>query len=473
MKTKHILLVLAVSLFVSSEAFCAKWDDGAKPSRKITYKKVGGVELKLHVFDPPVKATKPMGAIVFFFGGGWSGGSPNQFYNHSKYLAQHGVLAISAEYRTKGRGGVQPSECVKDGKAAVRYVRKHAKELGVDPKRIAVGGGSAGGHVAAATGTVKGFEHKDEDMSVSSRPDAMVLFNPVYDNSKNGYGYDRVKDYWKEFSPLHNIDKDTAPAIVFFGSNEKLVKQTSMKEFQAKMKKLGIKSELTIYEGPGHGFFNYGMDKNKWFLATMTETHNFLKSLGWLTGEATVEAYIGKKPAKKPGKTAAAGRVSLFDGKSLKGWDVLKCEAEVSEGDILITAGNGLVQTKGQYKDFILEFDWKNLDAKFWDSGVYFRYVDVPKNRPWPGRYQANLRKDMEGNVGGIKNATSKGMIKPCEWNKFKLTVKGADIQLEINGKVAWKATGLKFLDKGFISLQAEVPQGGKHRFRNIFITEL
>jgi acetyl esterase len=467
MKTKHILLILTVAGFLSSEALAAKWDSGAKPSRTITYKKVGDIELKLHVFDPPTKPKKPMGAIVFFFGGGWNGGSPAQFYNQSKYLAGHGVLAMSAEYRTKGRGGVQPSECVKDGKAAIRYVRKHAKELGVDPNRIASGGGSAGGHVAAATGTVKGFEHKDEDMSVSSRPNAMVLFNPVYDNSPNGYGNSRVKDYWKEFSPFHNIDKDTPPAIVFFGSAEKLVKIPVMKEFKAKMEALKIKSELTIYKGPGHGFFNYGKDNNKWFLATMTETHNFLKTLGWLTGDATVEAYIGKKPI------AATGRVSLFDGKSLKGWEVLKCEAEVSEGDILITAGNGLVQTKSQYKDFILEFDWKKLDEKFWDSGVYFRYTKVPKNRPWPGRYQANLRKGMEGNVGGIKGAASTGMIKPEEWNKFKLTVKGADVALEINGKVAWKSTGLQFLDKGYISLQAEVPGGGKHRFRNIFITEL
>lgn len=467
MKNKYILL-LAVLACICSTSF-AKWDMSIKPSRQIIYKEVGGMKLELHVFDPAPETKKPMPAIVFFFGGGWSGGSPAQFYNHSKYFAEQGILAISAQYRTKGNGKVVPSECVKDGKAAVRYVRAHAEELGVDPNRIATGGGSAGGHVAAAIGTVKGFEHEDEDMSISSRPNAMVLYNPVYDNSENGYGYERVKDYWKKFSPLHNIDKDTPPTITFFGSEEKLVKREAMEKFKSKMEAQGVRSVLKVYEGPGHGFFNYGRDKNKWFLATMIESHNFLKELGWISGEPKVEEYIEAKNSEP----VAGKRVSLFNGKTLKGWDIITCEAEVSDGDILMTGGNGLIQSKKKYKDFILEFDWKKLAEERWDSGVYFRYNEVPKNRPWPGRYQANLRFEQEGNVGGIKGATSKGLVKPEKWNSFKLKVKGSTIELEINGKSAWKADGLQDLDAGYIALQAEVPKGGKHRFRNIFITEL
>jgi len=166
-------------------------------------------------------------------------------------------------------------------------------------------------------------------------------------------------------------------------------------------------------------------------------------------------------------------RIPLFDGKTLDGWTVIKCEAEVEDGNILIKSGNGLVQTDKKYADFVLEFDWKALAEDKWDSGVYFRYNSVPEGRPWPPRYQANLRKAMEGNVGGIKGATSKGLIKEHDWNSFKLTLKGSEIELEINGKPAWKADGIKDLDKGFIALQAEVPQGGRHLFRNIFITEL
>jgi hypothetical protein len=166
-------------------------------------------------------------------------------------------------------------------------------------------------------------------------------------------------------------------------------------------------------------------------------------------------------------------RVALFDGKNLDAWAVLKCEAVVDQGEILIKAGNGLVQTRKKYSDFIIEYEWKALKDDNWDSGIYFRYDSVPENKPWPARYQANLRKGDEGNVGGLKGATSQGLFKNGEWNSFKLTVRGTTAEMQINGKPAWKATGLEGPETGYISLQAEVPNGGQNRFRNIYITEL
>ncbi len=168
----------------------------------------------------------------------------------------------------------------------------------------------------------------------------------------------------------------------------------------------------------------------------------------------------------------SAKRVALFDGKSLDGWTLLKCEATADDGDLLIVAGNGLVQTEKQYGDFILEFDWKPLREQKWDSGIYFRYTSVPEGRPWPDRYQANLLQGQEGNVNSLPAARSTGLIKPRDWNHFKLTVKGTTAALEINGMPAWQADGLG-PEKGFIAFQAEVPGGGQHRFRNIYLTEL
>ncbi len=175
---------------------------------------------------------------------------------------------------------------------------------------------------------------------------------------------------------------------------------------------------------------------------------------------------------EKTSQSPQGKRVALFDGKTLDGWTVLKCEAVVDNGDILIKAGNGLIQTEKKYGDFILEFDWKALRDDKWDSGVYFRYDSVPANRPWPGRYQVNLRQGMEGDVGALEGARSQGLMKIGQWNRFKLTVRGTEASLEFNGKSAWQADGLAGPEKGFIALQAEVPGGGQQRFRNIYLTE-
>lgn len=172
--------------------------------------------------------------------------------------------------------------------------------------------------------------------------------------------------------------------------------------------------------------------------------------------------------------TAADKPSALFDGKTLDGWDVLMCEAIVDNGEILLKDGNGLVQTRKKYGDFILELEWKALKPDKWDSGVYFRYDTVPANKPWPPRYQVNLRQGDEGNVGGIQgSAKCPHLTQPGEWNRMKLIVRGATAELEINGQPAWKADGLAGPTEGYIALQAEVPNGGQYRFRNINLTEL
>ena len=122
--------------------------DGAEV---VTFREVGGVELRLHGYKPKDwKASDRRPAIVLFFGGGWVGGTPKQFQPHAKYLASRGMVAFCAEYRTKKRGDATPFDCEADGREAVRWVRANANDWGIDPRRIAAGGGSAGGHVAAA-----------------------------------------------------------------------------------------------------------------------------------------------------------------------------------------------------------------------------------------------------------------------------------------------------------------------------------
>ena len=174
---------------------------------------------------------------------------------------------------------------MEDGKSAVRWMRANAERLGVDPNKIAAGGGSAGGHVAAAVGTVPGFEAKGEDHTVSSRPDALLLFNPVYDNGPNGYGHSRVQPNWKDICPMHNIRKGAPPTVVFLGSQDKLIPVSTAEAYDKKMEEAGSRCETHIYEGASHGFFNFGRkgkDGTDYYADTVTKMDKFLLSLGWL-----------------------------------------------------------------------------------------------------------------------------------------------------------------------------------------------
>jgi len=276
----RLLASLLISLCLTCNALAKP-----EPDRVVAYKSVGDGTLSLHIFHPQDhKSTDRSPAIVFFFGGGWNGGTPSQFYNQSEYLASRGMVAICAEYRTKKSHNTSPQECVKDGKSAVRWIRAHAAELGIDPHRLAAGGGSAGGHVAAATGTVNGFNEQGEETSVSCRPDALVLFNPVFDNSEQGYGYERVMDYWRAFSPMHNIDSDTPPTIVFLGTKDKLIPVATAEDYKRRMEAAGVRCDLHLYKDQPHGFFN----KVK-YTETVIEADKFLASLGYLQGEPTLK----------------------------------------------------------------------------------------------------------------------------------------------------------------------------------------
>ena len=269
----------------------------------VTYKTVGETKLALNIFNPEGhKASDSRAAIVFFFGGGWTSGSPGQFEQQCRYFASRGMVAITADYRVASRHQVKAAQCVADAKSAIRYVRAHAKELGVDPKRIAAGGGSAGGHIAGCTGTLPGLDEPGEDASVSSVPDAMVLFNPaltlapVDGNDFGGFGtrvgVERMGAEATAISPTHNVKAGVPPTIVFHGKADSTVPFATVEVFAAAMKKAGNRCEVAGFEGQQHGFFNFGKGDNAMFRATLTQTDKFLVSLGWLSGEPTVEKFF-------------------------------------------------------------------------------------------------------------------------------------------------------------------------------------
>lgn len=253
---------------------------------KHVYKTIDGRDLKIYVTKPADwKKTDKSPAIVFFHGGGWTGGAPGQFTEHSQYLADRGMVAFQVEYRLLNRKASDPPEtCVADATDALRWVRSKADEFGIDPDRVATGGGSAGGHLAAYLGCISS---KSDGSTISAKANAMALFNPVYDNGPKGWGTKRVGDRYPEFSPFHNVSKDDPPNIVFLGSKDNLIPVATAEAFQKAMREAGVKSELHVYEGQGHGFFNSNRDGGKWYKKTIVETDKFFVSLGWIEKQTT------------------------------------------------------------------------------------------------------------------------------------------------------------------------------------------
>ena len=246
------------------------------------YKIIHGDTLKVHIFSEAIKNQKMVRpAIVFFFGGGWVSGTPSQFYPQAEYFASLGMVAISADYRTWNKDHTSPFECVKDGKSAISWVRGHAKELHIDPNRIVASGGSAGGHVAACTALIPGYNTELENPAVSSRPDALVLFNPVIDTSPKGYGYKRLKNKYRLIDPMAHIKSGEPPTIIFIGTSDKTVPYERVVQFKKVMNQKGNMCEVLSFSGKKHGFFNYGRDHAA-FWRTVSAADHFLVQIGIL-----------------------------------------------------------------------------------------------------------------------------------------------------------------------------------------------
>ena len=270
------------------------------------YKHVDDRDLKLFVVSPPnVKPSDRRPALVFFHGGGWTGGAPTQFNTQSAYLASRGLVCVQVEYRLLEKTDkAPPLVCVQDAKSAMRWVRSHAAELGIDPARIGAGGGSAGGHLAAFVALVPGSDDPSDDLKISPRAAVLTLFNPVFDNGAiGGWGQARVGDRVKEFAPAHNIAAGAPPTIIFLGRDDALVPTATAERFQTAMKAVGTRCELFLYDGQSHGFFNQEPFKTK----TLIETDKFLASLGWLSGPPTLaepDSATLPPPAAKKNKKA-------------------------------------------------------------------------------------------------------------------------------------------------------------------------
>jgi acetyl esterase/lipase len=267
--------------------------DATLKREDIVYRQTPQGDLKMHVFYPPDwKATDRRPAIVFFFSGGWASGSYTQFVPHAQYFASRGMVACSADYRIRLIHKTTPDQCVIDTKAAMRWLRIKANDLGIDPNKIVAAGGSAGGHLAAACALVPGFDAPSDDLTVSPIPNALVLFNPPL-NFKGGKVLDAdEKNIADAIAPTRFLHKNAPPALILYGTRDGMKAQGA--EYVAKAKELGVRAEMYLAEDEPHGFYN----RAPWVQVTVAKSDEFLQSLGYLKGSSQVKIPADAKELK-------------------------------------------------------------------------------------------------------------------------------------------------------------------------------
>ena len=293
MNARQILKLIGLTGLLSAGPLSAAPGDAPVGEPRV-YKTASGRDLTLYISKPQGwQSSDRRPAVVFYHGGGYVGGTPGQFSPQARYLASRGLVCVLAQYRfIEKQKKDPPLVCIQDGRSAFRWVRAHAGELGIDSNRIAAAGGSAGGHLAAHLGAIAALDDPADDLSVSAKPNALLLFNPVVNLGPDGtWGKERVGDRYKDYSPAHNLAAGHPPAIVFLGREDKLIPVSAIEKYRDDLRAAGVRAEACFYEGQGHSFFN----REPYLSLTLLECDKFLAALGWLQGPPTL-----KVPEKAP-----------------------------------------------------------------------------------------------------------------------------------------------------------------------------
>jgi acetyl esterase/lipase len=263
-----VLLILCVAALAQSPA---PLPDGVEERADVVYANYGSRQMHMDLYLP-TRGQGPFPAVVYIHGGGWRGGNRSQFGRQAAYMAAHGFTGVCIEYRFSGEAKYPAA--FDDAVAAVRWVRDHAAEYRIDPKRIGTAGGSSGGHLAALLGTMKGRIVQ-----------AVAAFNPVLDlpalaHSDPASGlildllgatYSENPGLWAEASPITNAGAGSAPFLLLHGDADTIVPYSQSVAMRDKLQAGGVAVELFTASGAGHGFFN----NPPWFEPTEKRMEEF------------------------------------------------------------------------------------------------------------------------------------------------------------------------------------------------------
>lgn len=277
----------------------------------VTYRSTEEEDLQLWIFEPHNPASETVPAIVFIHGGGWNHGHAAYFAPQAIYFAQRGMVAVTINYRlrknltdnlpesTTKQSESYHEDCVRDGKSALRWLRGHASQYHIDPDRIVVCGGSAGGHIAACLSTMDSFNNPEDNLAISPAPNAVILFNPALDFVENELGQnigrqqtERLGVPIESLSPAHLVDTQTPPTLILSGEHDPLIPPVLVHKYLDRMKHHGRPARYIEYLGEDHGFFNFWPARNPNFASILEEMDRYLVDLNYLAGSPKVRDLV-------------------------------------------------------------------------------------------------------------------------------------------------------------------------------------
>lgn len=275
------LVVLAPSIASAAAAPVAIPAD-VEVIKDVEYGKVGDYSLKLDILRPAKQPKQPLPVVVWIHGGGWRSGDKGAMTKTLLPFVKHGYCCVSINYRFS-TVATFPAQ-VQDCKCSIRFLRAHAKQYNIDPDRIGVWGGSAGGYLVAMLGTTAGVKEFEGDggwQSFSSRPNAVCDLYGITDipaidelvkegkatqrfmtrpssgdtvSPMLGVPYWEAKDLAVKASPITYVSKDDPPFLIMHGDRDPLTPMSQGARLNSALRKVGVDSTLRILTGAGHGF---------------------------------------------------------------------------------------------------------------------------------------------------------------------------------------------------------------------------
>jgi acetyl esterase/lipase len=244
-----ILLALAGILIAQSQSASG---DAAQQPRPYVYREIDGQKLQAFVFAPQgPDSGKPTAAVLLIHGGGWVAGSADWTFDTARQFAALGMAAVSVDYRLSA-GKITPIEALDDTRAAFRWIRRHAAEFNIDPKRVAGYGISAGGQLVAAAATLDLPDDGIDDPS--SKPNLLLLWSPAVGVEVDGWFERLLQGRAKalDYSPAAHAGASTPPTCIINGDKDTLTPLSHAEQFRDQVLKAGGICELHVYPGVGH-----------------------------------------------------------------------------------------------------------------------------------------------------------------------------------------------------------------------------